>query len=57
MYSKLEIIKIFSSVNNWDELKKICDLFMWLIKQEKVTKNRIFIAEMANFTFKRMENI
>lgn len=57
MYSKLEIIKIFAAVKNWDELEKICDLFMWLVEEEEEAKDRIFISQVANYTFKRIENL
>jgi hypothetical protein len=61
MYSKNQISEIFKNVKNWDELEKVCNAFAFLVEQDAFyTFNfiiRCFIAEQAQFAFRRIEKL
>jgi hypothetical protein len=61
MYSKNQISEIFKNVKNWDELEKVCNAFSFLVEQDAFyTFNfiiRCFIAEQAQFAFRRIEKL
>lgn len=61
MYSRLEIVQIFKNVTCWDELEKVCNIFIELIDEDIQLQNdyatRNFIGEVSQYTFRRIENL
>lgn len=56
MYTKLELVTIFSSTKTLDELQKVCDIIMWLI-DEKLIKGTDFLKKAAHVAFRRINKI
>lgn len=61
MYSRLEIVQIFKNVTCWDELERVCNIFIELIDDDIHLQNdhatRNFIGEVSQYTFRRLEKL
>lgn len=53
MYTKLELIFIFTSAKNIDELESICNTFKWLI-EEKFEQNSTFLNAISHLAFRKL---
>lgn len=56
MYTKLEIILLFTSAKNLEELNEICAVFKWLIDEEFEEKSD-FLYKMSQLAFRKLANI
>jgi hypothetical protein len=56
MYTKLELILIFTSARNLEELNKICDVFNWLIDEQFESKSD-FLHKVSQLAFRKITNI
>ena len=56
MYTKLELIVIFTSARNLEELNHICEAFKWLIDEEFETKSD-FLYKISQLAFRKLTNI
>lgn len=56
MYTKLEIVKIFSSVHTAEELNKVLEIFCWLIVHEFQERN-MFLHSVSTLAFRRINNL
>lgn len=58
MYSFLEIEAIFRNCQNWEELKKSCQCFLWVLADGDITvEQKLFIQEQSNKRYREIENI
>lgn len=55
MYTKLELVFIFTSAKTFDELEEICQTFQWLIDQEFEQKSK-FLNTISHIAFRKLNN-
>lgn len=56
MYTKLELVIIFSSARNLEQLEKICATFQWLIENEFEEKSE-FLNKTSHLAYRKLTNI
>lgn len=58
MYSIAETQKIFQNCQNWEELEKACDAFVYILEDHGLSKAESkFINELATARFIEIENL
>lgn len=55
MYTKLELIFIFTSAKNMQELEAICKTFQWLIEEEFEQKST-FLSAISHIAYRKLIN-
>ena len=56
MYTKLELVMIFTSAKSYEELMELCALFSWLI-DEGYEQKSAFLQKLTQLTFRKLSNI